>query len=152
TDEVLWFDEPLVKMAAANPKFAPIVAALQEIIPVERASIGEERLQWLKELPLAYHDQSFSLVHAGPNDCWRASLPNASDDELRTTYASLGAHTVIYGHIHQPYVRRLQGLIVANSGSVSQSYDGDRRASYLVMEGESITIRRVEYDVESEAR
>jgi hypothetical protein len=40
---------------------------------------------------------------------------------------------------------------VANTGSVSQSYDGDRRASYLVIEGDSITIRRIEYDVESEA-
>ena len=41
-------------------------------------------------------------------------------------------------------------MTVANTGNVSQSYDGDRRASYLVIDGESITIRRVEYDVESE--
>ncbi len=43
-------------------------------------------------------------------------------------------------------------MTVANTGSVSQSYDGDTRASYLVIEGESITIRRVEYDVKSEAK
>jgi predicted phosphodiesterase len=78
-------------------------------------------------------------------------MPNASDDELRSTYASLRAPLVVYGHIHRPYIRRLQGMTVANTGSVSQSYDGDRRASYLVMDGESITTRRVEYDVESEA-
>jgi hypothetical protein len=42
-------------------------------------------------------------------------------------------------------------MTVANTGSVSQSYDGDRRASYLVIDGESIAIRRVDYDVESEA-
>ncbi len=42
-------------------------------------------------------------------------------------------------------------MTVANTGSVSQSYDGDRRASYLVIDGESVSIRRVEYDVESEA-
>jgi diadenosine tetraphosphatase ApaH/serine/threonine PP2A family protein phosphatase len=42
-------------------------------------------------------------------------------------------------------------MTIANTGSVSQSYDGDRRASYLVIDGESITIHRVEYDVESEA-
>ena len=61
------------------------------------------------------------------------------------------AKMVVYGHIHCPYIRRLQGLTVANAGSVSQSYDGDRRASYLVIDGENITIRRVEYDIESEA-
>ena len=36
-------------------------------------------------------------------------------------------------------------------GSVSQSYDGDTRASYLVIDGEELQIRRVEYDVQSEA-
>jgi diadenosine tetraphosphatase ApaH/serine/threonine PP2A family protein phosphatase len=40
---------------------------------------------------------------------------------------------------------------LANTGGVSQSYDGDRRASYLVIDGERISIRRVEYDVEKEA-
>jgi predicted phosphodiesterase len=79
-------------------------------------------------------------------------MPNASDEELQSTYASLRAPIVVYGHIHRPYVRWLQDMSVANTGSVSQSYDGDTRASYLVIDGESITIRRVEYDVESEAK
>lgn len=46
--------------------------------------------------------------------------------------------------------RRLQDMTIANSGSV-QSYDGDRRACDLIIEGESITNRRVEYDGESAA-
>jgi predicted phosphodiesterase len=79
-------------------------------------------------------------------------MPDASDDELHSTYASLRAPIAVYGHIHRPFLRRLQGMTVANTGSVSQSYDGDRRASYLLIDGESITIRRVEYDVESEAK
>jgi predicted phosphodiesterase len=79
-------------------------------------------------------------------------MHNASDEELRSTYAPLGAAIVVYGHIHSPYVRRVGEMTVANTGSVSQSYDGDRRASYLVIEGERVSIRRVEYDVESEAK
>ena len=43
-------------------------------------------------------------------------------------------------------------MTVANTGSVSQPYDGDTRASYLVIDGQNITIRRVAYDVESEAK
>ena len=78
-------------------------------------------------------------------------MPDASDDELQSSYATLRAPIVAYGHIHRPFVRRLQGMTVANTGGVSQSYDGDRRASYLVIDGESVSIRRVEYDVESEA-
>ncbi len=152
TDEMLWSPESLAEYAAANPKIERLLAMVQETIPPTLASIGEERLRWLEGLPTMYSQEGFSLVHASPDDLWRAPMANASDEELQTTYASLGAPIVVYGHIHCPYVRRLHRMTVANTGSVSQSYDGDRRASYLLMDGESIAIRRVEYDVESEAR
>jgi putative phosphoesterase len=151
TDEMLWAPQSLSNFAATAPKLAPLLARLQEIIPPTIACIGLKRLQWLEGLPFLYSQEGFSLVHASPSDLWRAPMPNASVDELQSTYASLRSHVVVYGHIHRPYIRKLPGMTVANTGSVSQSYDGDRRASYLVIDGESITIRRVEYDVESEA-
>jgi putative phosphoesterase len=152
TDEMLWAPEGLAEFAAVTPKLAPLLTILQEMIPPTLASLGEERLRWLEGLPLLYSQKGFSLVHASPNDLWRAPMPNASDDELQSTYTSLRVQIVVYGHIHRPYIRRLPGMKVANTGSVSQSYDGDRRASYMVIDGEGITIRRVEYDVESEAK
>lgn len=152
TDEMLWAPERLAEYAAAQPRLAPILAMVQETIPPTVASMGEERLGWLEGLPYLNSQEGFALVHASPGDCWRAPAANAGDDELQKTYSSLGAHVVVYGHIHCPYIRQLQGMTVANSGSVSQSYDGDRRASYLVIEGENISIRRVDYDVEAEAK
>ncbi len=152
TDEMLWAPEGLTEFAATTPKLGPLLAIIQEMIPPTLASIGEERLRWLEGLPQQYSGEGFSLVHASPDDLWRAPMPSASDDELQSTYASLLAQIVVYGHIHRPYIRRLPGMTVANTGSVSQSYDGDTRASYLVIDGESVTIRRVEYDVESEAK
>ena len=59
---------------------------------------------------------------------------------------------MVYGHIHHPFVRRLPLLTVANAGSVSLSYDGDPRAAYALVDDGEITIRRVEYDIEREAR
>jgi len=151
TDEMLWAPKSLAEFAATAPKLAPLLSRIQEMIPATLASVGEERLRWLEGLPYEYSGEGFCLVHASPGDLWRAPMPNASDDELQSTYGSLGAGIVVYGHIHCSYIRRLKGMTVANTGSVSQSYDGDRRASYLVIDGESVAIRRVEYDVESEA-
>lgn len=151
-DEMLWSPESLARFAASQPQFAPILAIVKETIPRTLASIGDERLRWLEKLPMAYSCESFSLVHASPTDVWRAPAASASDAELQSTYGSLGARTAVYGHIHWPYIRRLRGMTVANTGSVSQSYDGDTRASYLVLDGENAAIRRVEYDVEGEAR
>ena len=151
TDEMLWAPKSLAEFAATAPKLTPLLAAIEELIPPTVASIGEERLRWLEGLPDQYAGPGFGLVHASPGDLWRAPMPDASDDELRRTYASLGTQIAVYGHIHRPYLRRLPGMTVANTGSVSQSYDGDTRASYLVIDGERVTIRRVDYDVESEA-
>jgi diadenosine tetraphosphatase ApaH/serine/threonine PP2A family protein phosphatase len=58
----------------------------------------------------------------------------------------------VYGHIHTPFVRELRAITVANTGSVGLSYDGDVRASYLILDDTKVSIRRVEYDIEREAQ
>lgn len=151
TDEMLWSTKSLTDFAAASPKLGPLLAAIQELIPPTVESLGEERLRWMEGLPCQFVGEGFCLVHASPRDLWRAPMPNASDEELKSTYGSLGAKLVVYGHIHRSFVRRVQNMTVANTGSVSQSYDGDTRASYLLRDGENITIRRVAYDVQKEA-
>jgi hypothetical protein len=41
-------------------------------------------------------------------------------------------------------------MTICNSGSIGSPYDGDPRASYLLIDDEKPAIRRVEYDVEKE--
>ena len=43
-------------------------------------------------------------------------------------------------------------MIVANTGSVSLSHDGDSRAAYLVVDESGSVIRRVEYDMDEELK
>ena len=68
--------------------------------------------------------------------------------------AASGYVKTIFGH--RPYVRRLPGLTVCNSGSAGLPFDGDWRASYLLIDppsrgaGGAVEIRRVEYDLERE--
>ncbi len=81
---------------------------------------------------------------------WRAPGPEASDDELQFLYGSLAQPVVTYGHIHRPYIRSVSGMILANAGSVGLPYDGDCRASYLLIDESRPEIRRVEYDINKE--
>ncbi len=127
TDEMLWAPESLTEFAATAPKLAPLLAILQEIIPPTLASIGEERLRWLEGLPLLYAQEGFSLVHASPNDLWRAPMPDASDEELQGNYAALRTRIAIYGHIHRPYIP------TSMTGEYGQRPTiGDRRASSVI--------------------
>jgi len=150
TDEVLWRPEALAEQMERAPKLASLLRTLfDEEGPATRELLGEERLAWLAELPGEYEDGNLALVHAAPGNLWRAPMPDDRDADLLKAYAELDAPLVVYGHIHRPYVRDLGSMTVANSGSVGSPYDGDPRASYLIV-GEKPEVVRVEYDVERE--
>jgi hypothetical protein len=117
-----------------------------------REALGEERLAWLRGLPRTQIHAPMALGHASPESPWRAPAPEASDAELESVYGPLGQPIAIHAHIHRSYIRNLSGMIVANTGSVSLSYDGDRRASYLLLNESKPTIRRVEYDLDRELK
>lgn len=151
TDEMLWSPEELTKLAERAPKLRGLMAAIGAMIPWTCALLGEDRIRWLRSLPDACRQGDVAIVHASPNNLWKAPLPEATDAELQDAYAGLSAPLVVYGHIHRPFVRKVQGTTVANTGSVSLSYGGDPRASYLVLDGPNVAIRRVEYDLQHEA-
>ncbi len=152
TDEMLFRPESLAEFAARAPKLAPLLAAIGEMGAAAQHALGPARLEWLRRLPRQFVHAPVALVHASPGDLWRAPTHDAGDAELERVYVPLGQPVVVHGHIHRPYVRTIGVMTVANSGSVSMPYDGDPRAAYLLVNGETATIRRVEYDVEREIR
>jgi putative phosphoesterase len=147
TDEILFRPESL-------PQFPnrALLTAIQEMAAFTRDALGEERLAWLSGLPLVQVHGPVALVHASPGSCWRSPAHTAGDEELETVYKSLGRPIAVHAHIHVPYIRSVPGMTVANTGSVSLSYDGDCRASYLLLDNSYPTIRRVEYEIEAERK
>lgn len=152
TDEMLFRPELLAEFASQSPEVQPLLAAIEEMAAATREALGEERLAWLRGLPLIQIQAPMALVHASPESLWRAPGPDASDAELESVYAPLGQPIAIYGHVHHPYVRTVSGMMVANTGSVGLSYDGDRRAAYLLLDEFELRIRRVDYDVAKELK
>ena len=61
-----------------------------------------------------------------------------------------GQAIVTYAHIHHPYTRSVSARVIANTGSVSLSWDGDARASYLLLDDSTPWIRRVACDLDKE--
>jgi putative phosphoesterase len=150
TDEMLFRPASLQEFAAESPQLQALFATIEEMAAATRERVGEERLAWLRNLPRVQIRDEMALVHASPESCWRAPAPEAPDTELESLYSQLRRPIAIYCHIHCPYIRRISGITVANSGSVGLPYDGDQRASYLLIDGQQPEIRRVEYDLERE--
>jgi predicted phosphodiesterase len=153
TDEVLWSPDEHEHQLQRAPRLARLLELIfASYAPDTRERLGEARISWLRGLPTERRSEQLTVVHAQPDDLWRAPMPDASDQELFATYAGLGCARVGYGHIHRPFVRALDGLTVANAGSVGLPWDGDPRAAYLLLDNGVPTIVRIEYDVEQEVR
>ena len=152
TDEMLFRPESLQEVAARLPQLGAMFAAIGEMAEATREMLGAKRIAWLRDLPRMQVHGEVVLVHATRESLWRAPVAEEEDSELEAAYGALGGRVAVYGHIHRGYVRRIAGMTVANTGSVSLSYDGDPRASYLLVEDGRAEIRRVAYDVEREVR
>jgi putative phosphoesterase len=151
TDEMLWDDSARPALEASAPQLRPLFRVLfDECAPATRAMIGERRLTWLRGLPLELRHENLVLLHASPGNLWRAPMSPDDAAGLESTYKTLNASLVVYCHIHRPFVRKVGGMTICNSGSVGSPYDGDPRSSYLLIDDGHLSIRRVAYHMEKE--
>jgi putative phosphoesterase len=154
TDEMLVRPESLDDFASQSSAPPVLWETLRQIAAATCSILGDERLAWLRGLPYVSTADTFALVHATPQSCWRAPAAEAPDAELEALYGSLRQPVVVFGHTHRPFLRSLAvqpGLLI-NTGSVGLPYDGDPRASYLILDGSNPSIRRVEYRLEQELK
>jgi putative phosphoesterase len=154
TDEMLVQPNSLEDFASQSSAPPNLWTAVRQIASATRETLEDERLAWLRELPRVKTQEGFALVHATPESCWQAPAAEATDAELETIYGSLGQPVVAFGHTHRPSIRSVAGnpRLLINTGSVGLSYDGDPRASYLILDEGTPSIRRVEYNIETELK
>jgi predicted phosphodiesterase len=152
TDEMLVMPDALEEFASLSTARAAMWELIRQIASATRSALGEERLAWLRKLPRVHLEEGFALVHASPQSCWRIPGSDATDADLETVYGGLDRPVVIFGHTHVPSIRSIAGRpqLLVNTGSVGLPYDGDPRASYLLLDDGRPSIRRVEYDVARE--
>ena len=152
TDEMLWNPERLAQLSSRLPHLSAMLTAISDVRDFTREQLGASHLRYLQALPDSWSHSGIGVVHASPGDAWTSPTQRSSDAELAAPYADVAAPLVVFGHVHVPFVREVDGRTIANAGAVSLSYDGDTRASYLLVENAAPSIRRVTYDVEKECR
>ena len=154
SDEMLVRPDSLEDFASQSSAPVALWSAIREIASATRSVLGEDRLAWLRGQPLVRTQDAFALVHASPENCWRAPADEATDAELDSIYGPLDRAIVVFGHTHHPSIRYITGRprLLINTGSVGLPYDGDPRASYLLLERNIPSIQRVWYDLEKELK
>lgn len=131
----------------------------------------KERWDWLRSLPRLKKDGDVMYVHGSPrdptmeyvlrSDC--EDLMGGIPDKIRECFEKMD-WICFNGHTHDPGVITDDGKFhtpadlnmeyrfekgrkaLINVGSVGQPRDGDPRSCYVVIDGELLRYRRVEYD------
>jgi diadenosine tetraphosphatase ApaH/serine/threonine PP2A family protein phosphatase len=135
----------------------------------------ERRWEFLAERPRRHREDGFLFVHGSARNPLNEYVFPEDVCDLRKMERifALVERYCFQGHTHVPgvfterpggayefrspeeigYTHRLNGRkTLCNVGSVGQPRDGDWRACYALLDDDTITYRRVEYDVEATVR
>ncbi|MBI1918052.1 MAG: metallophosphoesterase family protein [Planctomycetes bacterium] len=144
-------------------------AQLEASLP-SRAAM-ERRWEFLAEMPRTYREGDLLLVHGSPrNPINEYIFPEDIYNERKMdALFRLVERYCFQGHTHVPGIfteslaflspedvdgtYQLDGRkVMVNVGSVGQPRDGDPRACYVLLDGDTLHYRRVEYDVDATVR
>ncbi|MFZ0637379.1 MAG: YfcE family phosphodiesterase [Candidatus Acidiferrales bacterium] len=89
----------------------------------------------------------FFLCHATPSDPFY-EYRDADSEKWVNDCRSLGVDVVLVGHTHIPFIRRLNGQILINPGSLGQPKTGSPCACYAVWENGHVSLRSYAYPVD----
>ncbi|HET6689230.1 MAG TPA: metallophosphoesterase family protein [Miltoncostaeaceae bacterium] len=96
-------------------------------------------LAYLAGLPMVWRltvkDWSVAIVHGSPDDPRQAVEDGTPKADVRRLIRSLGdPDCIVSGHTHRPSVRRVDGCLLVNPGSVGEALDGDLRPRWAWLE------------------
>lgn len=128
-----------------------------EAIEWTRERMGPERVNFLGELEFEFTIEApdgatLQVVHANPRDLTTHILPDWSDADILSITEDSPADTLVFGHLHVAYQRKVDGLRLFDVAACGLPQDGDRRAawgefSWSPKSGWRGEIHRVSYDV-----
>lgn len=115
---------------------------------------GEERAwvdSWPRTLTLEIDGLGPALFcHGTPRSDLEALTAVTSEERLREILADVQEPTVVCGHTHHQFDRRVDDFRVVNAGSIGMPYEG-RPGAYWALLGPEVDLRRTEYDLDAAA-
>jgi predicted phosphodiesterase len=114
--------------------------------------LDRARLDWMGALPpLASVDVDglgdVLFCHASPRSDEEIVTSLSPESRLAPMLAGVAQRTVVLGHTHVQFDRRVAGSRLVNAGSVGMPYEG-RAAAYWALLGPDVELRSTRYDVE----
>jgi putative phosphoesterase len=113
----------------------------------ELSQLDDEQVAWMRALPLTAQLDGVLYCHATPADDMPITTAATPDDAVLRSFAGTTG-TVVIGHTHHQFDRRIGDLRIVNAGSVGMPYEDDVAAFWtLLVDGEPQPMRTA-FDVD----
>lgn len=139
--------------------------------PYEDDQEKRRRWLWLETLEPMHESSTFEAMHGSPRqpitEYVLPSDPEMDPIKILDIFSAMSKHVAFVGHTHFPgimeegnesflMVSSLDGYYkidrncraIINIGSVGQPRDRNPKSCYVIYDGEAVTYRRIEYDVD----
>lgn len=121
-----------------GPRAAPAAPPPGQLAPGSRSwtrrRLPAGHLEWLANLPLVARvslgPYRVAVVHGTPTDLTTAPDADTPEGELLALADALEADAVVTGHTHRPHLRRVDGYVFLNPGSVGEGVAGEQRPAW----------------------
>lgn len=117
----------------------------------ERGELAAGDLDWLQSLPLSVVVDSVLYCHAAPTDNTPITTAATPDEAVAVTFAGHSG-TIVIGHTHHQFDRRVGDLRIVNAGSVGMAYEGEVAAYWTLVEDGEPRAMRTPFDIERAVR
>jgi len=121
------------------------------------ADLTGDSVGWVRGLPIATtftgpNQLSVTIAHGSARSNDEGFFPATPQTKAAEMIGDTPPALLCVGHSHLPLIRQINRTLVVNVGSVGFPFDGDRRASYGLIDWRKdrwdVDIRRVQYPVE----
>ena len=113
-----------------------------EFLEQARSQLSEEEIEFLHELPETQVIGDVLYCHASPRNDLDIFTERTPEERIAFLFDGLEVPTVVCGHTHMQYDRRVGGVRVVNAGSVGMPYEEEPGAYWLL----DLVHRRTPYD------
>jgi predicted phosphodiesterase len=113
--------------------------------------LDHDHLEWMRGLP-PYASAAVDglgdvlFCHASPRSDEEIVTPLSPEARILPMLAGVAQQTIVVGHTHVQFDRRVAGKRLVNAGSIGLPYQG-RAAAYWALLGPDVELRRTSYDV-----
>ena len=124
--------------------FCPRSQSVNDCLTYQRKIITTENFNWLKTFKLQFEFENVKMVHGGWTDPIDEYLYEPSADYFNKIQGEI----FISGHTHIQQLKHFGNKTYCNPGSVGMPRDDNPQSAYAILENGTISLHRVDYDIE----